>query len=126
MRPYAGWLFGVAAIANVVVAAALLVARIQLSAFVPLDPISGTNTWFANLAGALIGLFGVVYGLIARDPRTYRPCIGILAVGKLLAVGCAVMPWIEGETSYRLALLLSPDVVFAVLFLDYLRRTRVA
>jgi hypothetical protein len=124
VRIHAAWLFGVAAAANLAVGAALLFLRDWLTPLLDLAPISGTNIWFADLTGALVALFGVVYALIARDPVTYRPTIWIFAVGKVLAFACAAIPWLQGEISARLPMLIGGDLVFAALFVDYLRRTR--
>ena len=86
MKPYASWLFGIAAALNFLVAAGLLVFRPQLALLLGLDPIVGTNLVLVNLAGTMIGLFGYGYFRIAWDPARFRPLIQYSAIGKLLAV----------------------------------------
>jgi hypothetical protein len=124
MTVYARWLFGIAAASNISVALLLLLWRDALGAVLDLAPIEGTNVWFVTFSGAMIGLFGVTYVLIARDPKTYRPCIAIFAAGKALAWICSLAAWAGGHIGAQLPLIMSADAVFALLFVDYLRRTR--
>ena len=124
MKSYARWLFGTAAAFNIAVGLALLWLRPQLGPLLGLEPVEGTNLVIGNLAGLLVALLGCVYALIAADPPRYRPLIVLGAVGKLLAVVCVVLPWLRGEISASLPALAGGDVVYAALFLDYLRRTR--
>jgi len=44
----------------------------------------------------------------------------------VLAVATATWHWLAGDLSWPLPLLISGDLVFALLFVDYLRRTRAA
>ena len=124
MTVYARWLFGIAAAPNILVALLLLFWRDAVGAVVDLAPIEGTNVWFVTFSGAMIGLFGVTYALIARAPEAYRPCIAIFAAGKVLAWACALSVWLGGHVGVQLPMLLSGDAAFAALFVDYLRRTR--
>ena len=73
-----------------------------------------------------IGTFGYAYARIAQNPRRYRPFIELGAIGKLLAVVAVTGPWLAGEVGWQLPLVVSGDVVFALLFIDFLRRTRSA
>ena len=123
MKAYAHALFGVAGAANLLVGAHVLWAWNTLAPLLQLDPVYGANLWFVYFAGSMICLFGVVYLLIAQDPRTYRQCIAIFAAAKTLAFACALAVWLAGASSARLSLLLIADLVFAALFADYLRRT---
>lgn len=91
-----------------------------------LDPIGGTNLVLANLADVLIGVFGYSYALVASDPVRYRPFISLGAIGKLLAVAAVVEPWLTGATPAILPALVGADLIYALLFLDFLRRTRAA
>jgi len=124
MKTYARWLFGAAAVANLGFAVVLVVGKVQLAALFGLDPIAGTNIVFANLAAALIAAFGYGYARIALDPIGFRPLIHLGAGGKLVAVAVAWIAAARDPHAVRLAALISGDAVFAVLFLDYLRRTR--
>jgi len=58
------------------------------------------------------------------DPVRFRPFIGLSAFGKLAAAIGVALPWLAGAIDARLPALDGGDVIFAALFLDYLRRTR--
>jgi hypothetical protein len=45
------------------------------------------------------------------------------AIGKLLAVVCGLAGYFGGLIPWKFAAFLSADVIFALLFFDYLRRT---
>ncbi len=122
----APWLFGVAAAFNVAVGIGLLFLRPWLAPLLGLDPIAGTNLVLIDLAGGLILLFGYAYARVAMDPTRYRPYIPLGIGGKLVAVVSAAAPWLAGEISWRLPLLAGGDLVFAALFLAYLRRAPAA
>jgi hypothetical protein len=70
----------------------------------------------------LIGLFGVGYGLVGRDPVHHR---GTLVLGVIGKTGFALF-WIAQVALWRGTLLLLPgalgDLVFAGLFVRWLRR----
>jgi len=123
---YARTLFGVAALANFSVTFGLLLLRPQVTPLLRLDPIAGSNLAFFHLAATLIAIFGYAYLRVALDPRRFRPFVGLGAIGKVLAVATATWHWLAGDLSWPLPLLISGDLVFAVLFVDYLRRTRAA
>lgn len=123
MKTYARWLFGIAGGLNVLVGLALLLAEPQAVARAGLDPVHGINLALIYFAGTMIALFGYGYIRIAAEPARYRPLIHIGALGKILAVASAALPWLAGQGSSHLAGMLAPDLIFAILFLDYLRRT---
>jgi len=114
---YARKLFGNAAMFNFVVALALLFLRPWLAPLVRLDPVAGTNLVFVYLSAMLIGVFGYMY-------LRFRTFIELGVIGKLLAVGAVTWPWLAGDIGWQLPLLVSGDVVFALLFIGFLRRTR--
>lgn len=124
MHAYARWLFGIAAAFNLAVGAGLLFLRPLLLSGLGFDPVHGTNIIIANLTGMFIVLFGYCYLLVAIDPVTNRPFISVGAIGKLLAIACAALPWFSGAVQLQPPPLLAGDILFALLFLDYLRRTR--
>src|SRR5437870_10640571 len=126
MEAYARRLFGIAAVLNFLFAFALLFLRPVLARLVGLDPVAGTNRVFVYLTAFLVGTFGYAYVRVAGDPRRFRPFVELGAVGKLLAVTAATIPWLAGEIGWRLPFLIGGDLVFALLFIDYLRRTRPA
>ena len=84
----------------------------------------GTNLVFVYLAAGLVAVFGYAYLRIAQDPERFRPFIELGVIGKLLAVGAVTWPWLTGEVGWQLPLVVSGDAVFALLFIDFLRRTR--
>ena len=124
MTRYARWLFGISAVTNFAVSGALVLFGAFVARRLALDPIVGTNVVLFNFAGLTIGLFGYAYVRVALDPSHFRPLIHVTAIGKLLAFASAALPWLTGIISSRLPLLLSADVMFAILFFDYLRRTK--
>jgi hypothetical protein len=124
MKSYARWLFGMAAVFNIALGLALLFLRPLLASWLGIEPAQGENLVLGNLAGLLAGLIGCIYALISSDPVRYRPIIGLAVVGKLLAVVCVIVPWLRGEISGSLPVLVMGDVIFAGLFANYLRRTR--
>ena len=123
MTGYARWLFGLAAAANVAVAALMAPAQRLFTDLLGLDPITGTNTVIADLAAVLIAGFGYGYARIALDPLRFRPFIHVGALGKLAAVATVLAGALAVPHLWRLFGLISGDLVFALLFLDYLRRT---
>jgi hypothetical protein len=78
------------------------------------------------MAATLIGVFGYAYLRAAQDPRRYRPFIELGAIGKLLAVVAVTWPWLRGQVGWQLPALVGGDLVFALLFIDFLRRTQPA
>jgi hypothetical protein len=127
MRVYARWLFGTAAFFNLLVGFNLAFLRYWVETpLLHLDPIAGTNLVLCNLAGALIGSFGYAYARVAADPVKYRPYIHLGVIGKLLAVAGVVWPWMIGAVSWKLPALVGIDLIYAILFLDFLRRTKAA
>ena len=124
MQAYTRWLFGAAATVNFVVGLVFLFARSWFLGTFGLDAVAGSNIVLGNLVGMFIVLFGYSYLLVAMDAARYRVFIPLGAIGKLCAVACGVVPWVLHEVSATLPALLGIDLVFAVLFFDYLRRTR--
>jgi hypothetical protein len=79
-----------------------------------------------DLAAVLIAAFGYGYARIAADPVRFRPLIAIGAWGKLAAVATVLVGALSVPHLWPLFALVSGDVVFALLFYDYLRRTPAA
>jgi len=75
---------------------------------------------------AVVVVFGGAYWCIARDPVKFRPCVHLGAIAKLAFVAVIVGHWIAGSASGRLAALVTADLVFALLFMAYLRGSRAA
>ena len=68
MKTYARWLFGTAAAFNILVGLSLVFLRPLMQARLGIESAEGANLVFANLAGLLAALLGVIYALIAREP----------------------------------------------------------
>ncbi|HVN01390.1 MAG TPA: hypothetical protein VMT68_14365 [Caulobacteraceae bacterium] len=123
MRLYARWLFGLAAGANLAVAAAMSLGQGWFQSSLGLDPIGGTNAVLVDLAAELIAMFGVGYAWIALDPRQ-RALVWLGAGGKAAAVALVLVGALANPHLWRFFELISGDLAFAALFLDFLRRTR--
>jgi len=115
-------LFGVAAATNLVVGIGLLFLRPLVGPLMRLDPAGGTNLVMVYLGGGLILLFGAAYVLLAADPVRWRPYIPLAVAGKLIAAASVITPWAMGDISWRLPALISVDLLFAGLFVRFLRR----
>jgi len=124
MKAYAQWLFGIAAVANLTVAAAMSAGQGWFVAVLGLDPITGTNVVLVDMAAVLIAGFGYGYARIALDPVSFRPLIGVGALGKTAAVATVLVGALTIPHLWRLFGLIAGDLAFAALFWDYLRRTR--
>ena len=120
----ARWLFGIAAGFNFVVAAGLTVGRPLLAPIVRMDTAAGTNAMLIDLAGVLIAAFGYGYARAAANPDGFRQCISLGVVGKLLVVAVALAHFLAGDVAWPLPALASGDLLFAALFLQFLRRHR--
>ncbi|HZR36105.1 MAG TPA: hypothetical protein VFA75_12055 [Nevskia sp.] len=122
MHHHARRLFGVAALFNFTVAAGLLLLRPVLLPLLRLDPVQGSNVAFADLLALMIAVFGYAYWCVANDPVRYRPYIPLSIVGKVAVPLTLAACWLGGHASGRLVALGGSDLVFAALFLAFLRR----
>jgi hypothetical protein len=86
---------------------------------------SGPPTVWVHLVAATVVLFGIAYGLVAKEPQRYRPFVGLGAAGKLTFAAIIYYHWLAGDAPMRLALLVTVDVIFALLFLRYLLSRRI-
>jgi hypothetical protein len=120
----ARWIFGTAAVFNLAVAGSLLLLRPWLAPLLKLDPIEGSNFVTLNLTACFVGLFGYAFALVASDPLKYRPLIRLGAIGKLLAVACVMGPWLMRIIPATLPAFIVADLIYALLFIAFLRRTR--
>ncbi|HZS36070.1 MAG TPA: hypothetical protein VFF06_04555 [Polyangia bacterium] len=123
MRAHARWLFGSAAALNFALATALLFLFPRLAPVLRLDAANGTNVVMVNATGALIATFGVAYVLLAVDPVRHRVFVPLAILGKLLVVAVVAWPWLAGAVPWTLPALTGADVVYAALFLHFLRKT---
>ena len=95
-----------------------------LFAYPWLAPVLGVDgpptVWFHIVAGIVL-VFGYAYARIAQDSQRYRPYIVLGAAGKLTFAAVIYAHWIAGSAPGPVAVLVSADVVFAALFLAFLR-----
>lgn len=78
--------------------------------------------WF-HLFFGLVAVLGWGYYLVAQDPQRNRNIIKLGAVGKLWVVALIVGGWWTGQLTLLTVAAVTVDFVFAVLFIDVLRRT---
>jgi hypothetical protein len=83
-----------------------------------------TGTVFEHLGIGAIGLFGLGYWMVASAPEQNRGIVQLGLLGKVLAIVLVAGHYLAGNVSAPLALVVSGDVVFAVLFARYLATTR--
>tara|TARA_R110000850_G_C9798880_1_gene450166 strand:+ start:215 stop:583 length:369 start_codon:yes stop_codon:yes gene_type:complete len=108
-------LFNAAALFNLAAGIPLLVAPGFMAGLFSLE-ITPAGTLFMQLTALAIAGFGIIYGLIARDPLRHRPYI-LLGVGlKIAFVGFVYAYWLRGHIGGLLPLLAAGDVIFSILF----------
>lgn len=121
---YTRLLFGTAMLFNLVVAAGLLTSSAQIGAALDLGAATPGSVVLSNLSGAFVALFAYAYARVALEPQRYRAYVELGAIGKLLVLPAAGIPYVLGYIGWELPLLACGDLVFALLFWDWLRRTR--
>lgn len=77
----------------------------------------------ARLMGWLIAALGIGYAVVARDPSRNRGIVQAGTIGKLGAVALVGAHWFSGQAPAAFALAILGDLVFAVAFILFLRRT---
>jgi hypothetical protein len=110
-------LFTVAAVFNFLVGVPMLFAYPLCAALLQIE---GPPTVWYHICAAVVIVFGYSYWCIARDPVRFRPYVMLGAIAKLGFVVAVYGHWLAGDASPRLALLVSTDLVFALLFLRFL------
>ncbi len=84
-----------------------------------LTPMPDPALYF-HLFLAAVALFGYIYYRISRD-LTQTVLVEIGAIGKFLVFGIVLAYWIAGVASWHMLALGSVDLVYAVLFVGFLR-----
>ena len=123
MIRYSRWLFGSAATFNIAIGSVLLFFASWLGSLLHIDASAGSAMVAVNLAGGFVALFGVAFALVAADPSTYRPYVLLGAVGKIMAVAIVAANCFFGAAPMSVLAIVSGDLVFAALFIDFLRRS---
>jgi hypothetical protein len=121
MPTHAPRLFAIAAIFNFAIALALMFGRALLGPLLKLEPAAGSNALLIDVAAVLIATFGYAYLRAGGDPQRFRPYIVLGVIGKLLVVAVACAHLASGSVAWPLPALASGDLLFAGLFLHYLR-----
>ena len=116
-------LFNAAAMFNLAAGIPLLVAPGVMAGLLALE-ITPAGTVFMQLTALAIAGFGIIYGLIARDPLRHRPYILLGIALKLAFVGFVCVYWLRGHIGGLLPLLAAGDVIFSILFLRAYRKVR--
>ena len=115
-------LFIPAAIFNWSVAGGLLFLSDLTGPLLQLDPSGCSNLALRDMCMALVAAFGIAYWRIAFDPLRFRPYIELGIVGKALVVLVIYGHWLTGHIGWQLPAVAFGDVLFAVLFVNFLRR----
>lgn len=78
---------------------------------------------FGQIALLAIFAFGCGYWMVGRAPNAHRGIVSLGALSKLGVVAIVVSHWLAGSATTQMAALVSGDVVYALLFLTYLKRS---
>ena len=113
-------LFRIGAAFNVLVGLPMLIAWPTAAALLGLTT---PRSVYTDLVGAIVAMFGWVYWRIAEDPVGCRSYVLLGIVGKLTFVAVIYANWALGRAPAALAVLVTADLVFAILFARWLRRT---
>ena len=122
MRTHARWLMGTAALFNGAVVLGFLFFGHLLTPLLGLDPSTGSNLAWRDLALVLIATFGGAYFYAALEPLRGRAYIVLGAIGKALVALAIFSHWALGHISWQLPALVSGDVIYSLLFIHFLRR----
>ena len=79
---------------------------------------------YPAMLGAFVALFGGLYVWLAQQAQIPRALVGFCAIGKLAAFSIIATLWLGDAVSAPLALAGVGDLLFALLFLGWLRATR--
>lgn len=122
MLSHARRLFTCAAIFNLSVVFGLLFLLPWLQPLLSLEVASGSNLALRDLGLALIATFGLAYLCVAHNPQRFRPYISLGILGKVLVVVTIYSHWLVGHIGWQLPALALGDVLFTLLFVDFLTR----
>ena len=119
-RPsYYKWMFYVAAVFNWVMTAALLLGvNVILGISIPLDSLG------RQLVCLLIAVFGYGYYLVGRDITRNEGIVVLGIVGKVLIFVVFLANAIAGRLPYSILLPASGDLLFVILFFEFLLNGR--
>ena len=78
---------------------------------------------FGQIALVAIFLFGVGYWMVPSNPTEYRGIVILGVPGKIAVAAIAFGHYFSGDVNFNLAGLTLGDVIFAALFIRYLKAT---
>ncbi len=79
---------------------------------------------YSLLVALFVGLFGLVYGWLARRPAIDRSLLALGSIGKLGAFFIAGFLWLAGAVPGVVVIVAFGDLAFAALWLSWLVSTR--
>lgn len=74
-----------------------------------------------QIIAAIAITFGVAYAMVGMDPRNNRPLAVLGAFLKLMLASSLTMAWLAGVIGWQLPALTVVDIVYALLFITWLR-----
>ncbi|MGR4867952.1 hypothetical protein ACIPRI_03665 [Variovorax sp. LARHSF232] len=83
------------------------------------------DSLFGQITLAAIFIFGCGYWMVGQSPKANRGIAALGAFAKLAMVAVVFGHWLAGSATTQMAALVSGDIVYAVLFIWFLRRTPV-
>jgi len=111
-------LFTAAAIFNVVVGLGILVCYDRVGPTLGFPP---QPTVWIHLIAVVVLVFGYAYWRVATDSVRFREYVMLGILGKLALVVTIYGHFLHGSATGALAILVSVDLLFAVLFAAYLK-----
>ena len=82
-----------------------------------------SNDPFGQIALMAIAMFGFGYWMVPSRPTTFRGIVILGVIGKLFVVGIAFWHFFFGDVNINMAGLTVGDLIFAALFIKYLKAT---
>jgi hypothetical protein len=114
-------LFTVAATFNFIVGLGILLCYGLLAPRLGFPP---QPTVWIHIIALVVLVFGYAYGRVAMDPVRFREFVQLGIIGKLAFVLAIYAHFLNGSATGALAILVTADLVFAVLFGAYLKGSR--
>jgi hypothetical protein len=110
------------AIFNLVVGSGLILLFALIQPYLGMAPVPADLKFLVDLVGIFVCAFGVAYWLLAVDFLRYRLFAPFGASCKLLVVVVIVAHFLAGHIGWQLLALSIVDFVYAILFINILRR----
>ncbi len=102
----------------------VIITLIDKTALEPLGlAFPGTVMWFQGFLLA-VTIFGLGYFLVSRDLENRKDLVILGLIGKLLVFIFFVAYYLAGEIPFTLLLMGTVDLIFSILFIEYLIHTK--